>query len=387
MKTMNLQQQRRITFDKIIDYVADFYDVNIDKILSHRRKKELVKARQTIIYIAREKLKKSYPSIGRKLGSRDHTTILHAYKRTKWFLANNVNFRKDIDTILDLIEKDDEAKRRQILAIVKKERKCNARNLLKSLTDVPNQKITPGHLRRQKDIIKKYRDGYTLEEIGSEYKITRERIRQIVEKALFFNAVEITKQGFTIDLDEFLKEKKKEHLEAVKQRYGMSQEKVILPKKEIRWSRYYDYCRRCGTTAIKHHSHGYCIECYPKTEIFKDIQESSRLRNIEKRRKKEREYYQDYKKRPKIIEKNREKADLKHFGGNREKALRASNYCCSICGLSRYDNKLKYNKDLIVFHLNNKNNNDLKNLKVVCVRCFSPKLRYGKTVPSETSIF
>jgi hypothetical protein len=33
---------------------------------------------------------------------------------------------------------------------------------------------------------------------------------------------------------------------------------------ENRWSRRYDCCTECGTTAVRHYAHGYCKRCYQR---------------------------------------------------------------------------------------------------------------------------
>ena len=48
-----------------------------------QRKKEIIKPRQIIMYILREDFSISYPSIGEKLGGRDHTTVIHSCVKIK----------------------------------------------------------------------------------------------------------------------------------------------------------------------------------------------------------------------------------------------------------------------------------------------------------------
>jgi len=248
--------------------------------------------------------------------------------------------------------------------------------IVKSIEDFPKQKLSDSQLSRQFDILKKYKEGLTLQEIAREYKLTRERIRQIIERGLLYEAREIIKKGFIIDLNEFLKEKKQKHLLAKKIKHESLKKFVKKNKREKRWSRYYDCCRRCGTVFISHHAHGYCEKCYPKTEIFKEIQTASRLRNIEKRKKYTKEYSKKYSKRPEVIEKRKKRWDLIYFGGNREKALIRDKEQCQLCGLSRSESYKKYNNDLCVVHINDKKNNNLENLITICRICL--KLNIGK---------
>jgi len=51
------------------------------------------------MYLLREELNASFPSIGRKMGDKDHTTVMHAYKKISLELKNNENFKEEINTL------------------------------------------------------------------------------------------------------------------------------------------------------------------------------------------------------------------------------------------------------------------------------------------------
>lgn len=65
----------------IIDETAEKYEVSKADILSHVRDPKLVIPRHEIMWRARKETEMSYPQIGRKLGERDHTTVMHGVKR------------------------------------------------------------------------------------------------------------------------------------------------------------------------------------------------------------------------------------------------------------------------------------------------------------------
>ena len=67
----------------VLEIVAQFYNVQIKELTGDKRKKELVFPRQIAIFMMREELKTSYPTIGEELGGRDHTTAMHAYNKIK----------------------------------------------------------------------------------------------------------------------------------------------------------------------------------------------------------------------------------------------------------------------------------------------------------------
>ncbi len=89
-----------ITPKKIINIVADFFDLKEKDILSKCRKKEIVKPRQIAMYLLREETKSSFPFIGRKFGGKDHTTAIHSYRK----IAKEIEKDKKLEEEIFLIK-------------------------------------------------------------------------------------------------------------------------------------------------------------------------------------------------------------------------------------------------------------------------------------------
>lgn len=100
---INNNQIKPISAKDVIEIVCQFYNINHKDLIGNKRKKELVIPRQIAMYIMREELKISYPSIGEELGGRDHTTAMHAYNKIQKEkdLDNKIN--QDIQSIKQLI--------------------------------------------------------------------------------------------------------------------------------------------------------------------------------------------------------------------------------------------------------------------------------------------
>jgi len=81
LKNLIFSPAKVATPKKIIQAVADFYDLKERDLLSSSRKKEIVRPRQIAMYLLREDLKSSYPFIGRRFGGKDHTTAIHSYEK------------------------------------------------------------------------------------------------------------------------------------------------------------------------------------------------------------------------------------------------------------------------------------------------------------------
>ena len=96
LKNLILSPNRIVTPKKIIQAVAEFYDLKDKDLLSSSRKKEIVRPRQIAMYLLREELKSSYPFIGRKFGDRDHTTAIHSYEKITKELEKNESLNEEI---------------------------------------------------------------------------------------------------------------------------------------------------------------------------------------------------------------------------------------------------------------------------------------------------
>jgi len=88
-----------ISAKEIIKTVAEFYDIKEKDLLSNSRRKEIVKPRQIAMFLCRELLKSSLPSIGERFGGKDHTTVLHSIEKIANELENNESLKEEINLI------------------------------------------------------------------------------------------------------------------------------------------------------------------------------------------------------------------------------------------------------------------------------------------------
>ncbi|HUS48842.1 MAG TPA: chromosomal replication initiator protein DnaA, partial [Candidatus Paceibacterota bacterium] len=92
-----------VTPKKIIQKVAEFYDLKENNILDSSRKKEIVRPRQIAMYLLREELKSSFPFIGRKFRGKDHTTAIHSYKKILEEIKKDKKFEEEINLLKERI--------------------------------------------------------------------------------------------------------------------------------------------------------------------------------------------------------------------------------------------------------------------------------------------
>lgn len=269
-------------------------------------------------------------------------------------------------------------------------------------------------------IFQRYRNGLTLNDISLEYKITRSRAQQIVQREMRREIIEkfdlpshpqpsdevLLKLAIKQEIDEIAKtrdlkrradnknlflpkikdiidsyEKSNKYLSIVTLAKLMGTNTAALnkmfpdlltklkSKADGKWSFNYDQCRECKNTHNKHRSNGYCIICYPKSDIFKEYNRKSRKKYSDILKVKQREYQKEYHTRPEIIAKFKNMHDKNNFNGNRTKALEKYLYQCYHCSLTQQQSLEKTGRELYVNKLDSDLPPELDNLIVRCQNC------------------
>jgi chromosomal replication initiator protein len=95
----NAKPKKTVAIKDVIKLIADFYNIDEESVYNKTRKKEVVKPRQIIMYILREDFSVSFPSIGDKMGGRDHTTVIHSCEKVKEEMKTNPILSEEIAQI------------------------------------------------------------------------------------------------------------------------------------------------------------------------------------------------------------------------------------------------------------------------------------------------
>lgn len=91
--------KKNLTPKMLLDTVASYFDVSVADLLGKCREKRLSFPRQIIMYLMREELNSSFPSIGKTIGGRDHTTAIHAHNKIVADLQRDEKLRHDLNLI------------------------------------------------------------------------------------------------------------------------------------------------------------------------------------------------------------------------------------------------------------------------------------------------
>ncbi len=90
---------KEITPSLIINVVAEHFGVNPEDITSKKRNSEFVQPRQVVMYLCRELTDTSFTNIGKLLGKKDHTTIIHGFNKISAEIKTNEELKNKIDII------------------------------------------------------------------------------------------------------------------------------------------------------------------------------------------------------------------------------------------------------------------------------------------------
>lgn len=83
----------------VLQATATYHQLSLDDLLSKRRTKEVVRARQIAMYLAREETDASLPEIGAALGGRNHSTVLYGYQKIAKSVDLDPSLRREVSEI------------------------------------------------------------------------------------------------------------------------------------------------------------------------------------------------------------------------------------------------------------------------------------------------
>lgn len=100
---ISAKPKKSISIKEIVKMVADYYRIEEESIYEKTRRKEIIKPRQVAMYLLREDFSISYPSIGQKLGGRDHTTVIHSCEKIKNDLKLDTGLLRELNELRSMI--------------------------------------------------------------------------------------------------------------------------------------------------------------------------------------------------------------------------------------------------------------------------------------------
>lgn len=98
------EQEAEISIDLIVKTVCEYFNITRDMLLSKSRKRNIVQARQIVMYECRNLIQNcSLSTIGAELGGKDHATVLYACSTVQDLIATDKLFHQWVEDIENMI--------------------------------------------------------------------------------------------------------------------------------------------------------------------------------------------------------------------------------------------------------------------------------------------
>ncbi len=94
------------SIDEIKTAACEQFGLSAEELLSPARTARISWPRQVAMYLSRELTRESLPAIGREFGGRDHTTVLHAWRRTEERISANPTSRAAVEELRTRLTSD-----------------------------------------------------------------------------------------------------------------------------------------------------------------------------------------------------------------------------------------------------------------------------------------
>lgn len=96
-------EKRIITTELIVDIVAEHYNITPTEIYSKNKSRNISHPRQVVMYLTRRLTEESVTDIGKTLGGRDHSTVIHGYDKIENDLKEDQTLLNTIDVLIKKI--------------------------------------------------------------------------------------------------------------------------------------------------------------------------------------------------------------------------------------------------------------------------------------------
>ena len=92
-----------LSFVTVKEKVAKYFNISKDDLTSDKRSNNIAYPRQIAMYLCREIANLSFPKIGEDFGKRDHSTVMHAYKKIESEVKDGSNTKLIVESVKNII--------------------------------------------------------------------------------------------------------------------------------------------------------------------------------------------------------------------------------------------------------------------------------------------
>ena len=95
---------KKVTMDEIIKRTCEYYNIRQADLLGHSRARSVARPRQMAMYLCKRLTRRSLPEIARKIGDRDHTTVLYGVRKIEELMTVDSQIAEDAELLRRALE-------------------------------------------------------------------------------------------------------------------------------------------------------------------------------------------------------------------------------------------------------------------------------------------
>ena len=98
------EKEKVMGLEQVVKLVSDHFQIKVSDIKSKRRTRNLVHPRQIAMYLCHRVVGASLPEVGRVLGGKDHTTVLHACRQVDEKRAADIKYDAVVESLAKTVK-------------------------------------------------------------------------------------------------------------------------------------------------------------------------------------------------------------------------------------------------------------------------------------------
>ncbi len=98
-----IANEKVISADFIKSTVAKYFKIDKDELSSDKRSNDIAFPRQIAMYLCRSVANMSFPKIGEHFGNRDHSTVMHAFRKIDKEIKENTSTKLIVESVKNII--------------------------------------------------------------------------------------------------------------------------------------------------------------------------------------------------------------------------------------------------------------------------------------------
>ena len=97
------KKEKVISSEYIQEIVAKYFSIDSKELAGEKRSNDIAFPRQIAMYLCREVANMSFPQIGQDFGNRDHSTVMHAFKKIDKEIKEKTNTKLIVESVKNII--------------------------------------------------------------------------------------------------------------------------------------------------------------------------------------------------------------------------------------------------------------------------------------------